>query len=131
MKDFSLDLKTGTIVIEKNDLKMVTDIEEMKQRIWLILTMQKGSFSLEPDAGFDQFQVLGNDVNKLDLQSIFKNAIMEQYSDIEDVTVTSYSIDLKTRALSVQLEIMSVDGLNFKTEGVINDWWKWLFKTNI
>jgi len=121
MKDFSLDLKTGTIAIEKNDLKMVTDIEEMKQRIWLILTMQKGSFSLEPDAGFDQFQVLGNDVNKLDLQSIFKNAIMEQYSDIEDVTVTSYSIDLKTRALSVQLEIMSVDGLNFKTEGVIND----------
>lgn len=120
MKDLKMSLTDAQWVINNGDLQTVTKIDQIIQRIWAIINLQKGNFKLEPDAGFDRYSILGQEPNNVDIQSILSNTITSQYPDVLRVDVEKNSFDRLERVYNVTIKVTMKDGQQLETGGVLN-----------
>ena len=120
MKDIEID-DAGIIVVDKNDIPLVTSVNELEQSVWTIINQQLGEYILEPNSGFDRYQILGNSFDKMDVESTLKSAILSQENRVTDVKLTNLELDVQTGELKITLAIYSSAGNSLEMKGVIND----------
>lgn len=107
LRDLKQD-ENGDLIIENGEMQTVTGKEELAQGIRTIISNQLGDASLEPDLGMDYENLIGEGFNEAFAQADFEDAILEQEPRVVAITDTEFSLDHKTRILSVNLK-MTVD----------------------
>ena len=120
MKDFKMSLENSQLAIGKGDLQFVTQTDQIIQRIWAIINLQKGNFKLEPDAGFDRYSILGQEHNDVDIQSVLSNTIISQYPEVLRVEVVDKAFDRSEREYDVTIKVTMKNGQQLETGGIIN-----------
>lgn len=120
MKDLKMSLENAQWEIKNGDLQTVTKTDQIIQRIWAIINLQKGNFKLEPDAGFDRYSILGQEPNNVDIQSVLSNTITSQYPEVLRVDVEKNSFDRLERVYNVTIKVTMKDGQQLETGGVVN-----------
>lgn len=107
LRDLKQD-ENGDLIIENGEMQTVTSKEELAQGIRAIISNQLGDASLEPDLGMDYENLIGEGFNEAFAQADFEDAILEQEPRVVAITDTEFSLDHKTRILSITLT-MTVD----------------------
>ncbi|TOY85715.1 DUF2634 domain-containing protein [Levilactobacillus brevis] len=107
LRDLKQD-ENGDLIIENGEMQTVTSKEELAQGIRTIISNQLGDASLEPDLGMDYENLIGEGFNEAFAQADFEDAILEQEPRVVAITDTEFSLDHKTRILSITLT-MTVD----------------------
>lgn len=107
LRDLKQD-ENGDLIIENGEMQTVTGKEELAQGIRTIISNQLGDASLELDLGMDYENLIGEGFNEAFAQADFEDAILEQEPRVVAITDTEFSLDHKTRILSVTLK-MTVD----------------------
>lgn len=107
LRDLKQD-ENGDLIIENGEMQTVTSKEELAQGIRTIISNQLGDASLEPDLGMDYENLIGEGFNEAFAQADFEDAILEQDPRVVAITDTEFSLDHKTRILSITLT-MTVD----------------------
>ncbi|ADF83489.1 putative baseplate assembly protein [Lactobacillus phage LBR48] len=99
---------SGDLVINDGQMETVSGQEELTQCIRTIISNQLGDAPLAPELGMDYENLLGEDFNEAFAQSDFEDAILDQEPRVVAITDTEFSLDHKTRILSITLT-MTVD----------------------
>lgn len=99
---------SGDLVINDGKMETVSGQEELAQCIRTIISNQLGDAPLAPELGMDYENLLGEDFNEAFAQSDFEDAILDQEPRVVAITDTEFSLDHKTRILSITLT-MTVD----------------------
>lgn len=119
MKDLRLDAQ-GDLVVEENDLALVNDIEELKQRLKIALSIHKNEWFLDVDAGINYIDVLGKKNSEPELKKEMLK-IINSFDEIDEVTSLESAYNGTDRKLIINFKAKTVDGeiLNMQVGEVI------------
>ena len=108
MKGFALD-SNGDVIIEKDKIKMIDDIELIRQTVQTVLGTNKGEWFLNINEGIDFNNFLGK---KKD-DEIIKNEILQGLQQVDSSFVLenfSCDFDKKNRKLDIYFKAKNSDG---------------------
>jgi uncharacterized protein YabN with tetrapyrrole methylase and pyrophosphatase domain len=115
----NLKLVDGDLSFDSDgSLEMVSDDDELKQSLELILQIQLGEFDLDETVGLDWTNIF----TKVFDESLARTDIIEalmQDDRVEEVSDVSFSRDNVTRLLSVDVTVLNTDGSTVNLEGVV------------
>jgi len=107
----------GDLAIENNSFSLVTESEEIRQRIKQNLQTFLGEWFLDTTLGVPYFQVVFDKNSPPSLiEDVFKAAILETEGVVELVEFTDLDLDSATRELTVDFsyrDLFSDSVLNF------------------
>lgn len=113
LRSLELDNNGDLIVDGLNNLSLVSDIEELKQRIKLEATTQVGEWFLNEEFGIEWF----DNMEEGDTDGIISEleTIIEDDEDVETVEVT-FDLDSNTRELTIDYTARLVDGSEIRDD---------------
>lgn len=110
MRDFKLD-KNGDVIIDDGDIAMISDNEEISQRIATTLRTRLNEFEpVDEPMGLTRENALGKGYNQDFLQEDIEDAISTQVDkniDVQEINFTKSDAD---RSLSVEVKYMLPNG---------------------
>ncbi|TPR23128.1 hypothetical protein DY120_07425 [Apilactobacillus micheneri] len=118
MKDLALDsdgdLKLGSTT---EDFNFKTDLEELKQKIWLLLNTNEEELDWNTDIGISFLDLLVNFDDQENLEKIINDYLVKQLPDIIDnATIISSKNDKQKRNLILNLQVNLKSGVNFNLD---------------
>ena len=104
MNDIYIDAKTHDIVIENNDLVIITDADRVRQQIDIKLKLWQGEWFLDTEFGTPYLsQILGKRISLNGAVAAIKQAILE-CADVIEITALKYNFIRVERRLAVEFE---------------------------
>lgn len=117
MRDFKLD-ENGDVVIADGDISIISDSEEVNQRIKTTLQTRLNEFEPEDDSmGLTRENMLGKAYNEDFLREDIEDAIHEQVDENIDIREISFERDMAQRSLTVEIKFVNppVSGQDVQT----------------
>lgn len=110
MRDFKLD-KNGDVIIDDGDIAMISDNEEISQRIATTLRTRLNEFEpVDEPMGLTRENALGKGYNQDFLQEDIEDAISTQVDENIDVQEINFTKSDADRSLSVEVKYMLTNG---------------------
>lgn len=110
MRDFKLD-KNGDVIIDDGDITMISDNEEISQRIATTLRTRLNEFEpVDEPMGLTRENALGKGYNQDFLQEDIEDAISTQVDENIDVQEINFTKSDADRSLSVEVKYMLPNG---------------------
>lgn len=110
MRDFKLD-KNGDVIIDDGDIAMISDNEEISQRIATTLRTRLNEFEpVDEPMGLTRENALGKGYNQDFLQEDIEDAISTQVDEKIDVQEINFTKSDADRSLSVEVKYMLPNG---------------------
>lgn len=110
MRDFKLD-KNGDVIIDDGDIAMISDNEEISQRIATTLRTRLNEFEpVDEPMGLTRENALGKGYNQDFLQEDIEDAIRTQVDENIDVQEINFTKSDADRSLSVEVKYMLPNG---------------------
>lgn len=110
MRDFKLD-KNGDVIIDDGDIAMISDNEEISQRIATTLRTRLNEFEpVDEPMGLIRENALGKGYNQDFLQEDIEDAIGTQVDENIDVQEINFTKSDADRSLSVEVKYMLPNG---------------------
>ncbi|ABJ64215.1 DUF2634 domain-containing protein [Levilactobacillus brevis] len=110
MRDFKLD-KNGDVIIDDGDIAMISDNEEISQRIATTLRTRLNEFEpVDEPMGLTRENALGKGYNQDFLQEDIEDAISTQVDENIDVQEINFTKSDADRSLSVEVKYMLPNG---------------------
>lgn len=110
MRDFKLD-KNGDVIIDDGDIAMISDNEEISQRIATTLRTRLNEFEpVDEPMGLTRENALGKGYNQDFLQEDIEDAISTQVDENIDVQEINFTKSDADRSLSVEAKYMLPNG---------------------
>lgn len=110
MRDFKLD-KNGDVIIDDGDIAMISDNEEISQRIATTLRTRLNEFEpVDEPMGLTRENALGKGYNQDFLQEDIEDAISTQVDENIDVQEIDFTKSDADRSLSVEVKYMLPNG---------------------
>ncbi|MBT9677244.1 DUF2634 domain-containing protein [Levilactobacillus brevis] len=110
MIDFKLD-KNGDVIIDDGDIAMISDNEEISQRIATTLRTRLNEFEpVDEPMGLTRENALGKGYNQDFLQEDIEDAISTQVDENIDVQEINFTKSDADRSLSVEVKYMLPNG---------------------
>lgn len=110
MRDFKLD-KNGDVIIDDGDIAMISDNEEISQRIATTLRTRLNEFEpVDEPMGLTRENALGKGYNQDFLQEDIEDAISTQVDENIDVQEINFTKSDADRGLSVEVKYMLPNG---------------------
>lgn len=106
MKDIKVD-EFGDMVIKSNKIELVTDKEELMQKIRLIIGTNIGEWFLDKEEGIDFRSVLGKNPNKDLIQNNIQSALIQVDENLE---IKEFSCTTKDRELEIKFAAINDKG---------------------
>lgn len=104
-------LKDGDIVIDKNDVVLITGQDEIRQRVIQRLQFFLGEWFLDRSRGIPYFQeIFQKGVDSTSISALFKQEILAVDGVIELVSF-DMSYETQTRVLTINTAIRSQEGV--------------------
>lgn len=116
MKDIALN-DCGDISIPSQDINQKSELEELAQRVKIILSVRQGEFELEDDLGINFDEITGKNLDFEYLKEYLITEITSQEQSV--VAVKDMEIKLENRHLSVSMRLIADFG-EIETEVVLN-----------
>lgn len=117
----TLKLVNGDLVFnESGELEMVSDDDEFKQNLEMILKIQLGEFQLDETIGLDRSNILTKQFDEEQAHYDIVEALMQE-DRVEEVSEITFNQDKATRTLSVDLTVIKTDGASVSLKGVTPD----------
>lgn len=101
-------LQNGDLVIENNDLILISDDEELIQSVRNTLLTRKGEFFLDPEEGVSHDNLLGKGTSDEEARDDIIEALSRD-ERIQAVTDIMFTDNLETRRRQVSLTIQKQD----------------------
>lgn len=115
MRDFKLD-KNGDVIIDDGDIAMISDNEEISQRIATTLRTRLNEFEPEEDSwGLTRENALGKAFNEDFLREDIEDAITSQVDDRISVQEINFDENEATRSLAVDIKYTIPDSDEVQT----------------
>lgn len=105
LRDFKLD-DNGDIVIENGQLAMVSGYDEVAQNVNTIIATEYGASSIVDEVGMSYENIWGKDFNEDFAQQDIEEAILDQEPRVTSVDDVAFSLDAKTRMLTITLSLI-------------------------
>jgi len=114
--DLGIDLLTGDLAIENNDLILVSGSEQMAQNLKIRLRFFQGEWFLDVTQGLPFYEsILVKNPNLPDIDNIIKAEIIDteditqllEYSSDYDPALRTYTISFKVRSIFGQSDLIS------------------------
>lgn len=110
MRDFKLN-KNGDVIIDDGDIAMISDNEEISQRIATTLRTRLNEFEpVDEPMGLTRENALGKGYNQDFLQEDIEDAISTQVDENIDVQEINFTKSDADRSLSVEVKYMLPNG---------------------
>ncbi|ATU69472.1 DUF2634 domain-containing protein [Levilactobacillus brevis] len=110
MRDFKLD-KNGDVIIDDGDIAMISDNEEISQRIATTLRTRLNEFEpVDEPMGLTRENALGKGYNQDFLQEDIEDAVSTQVDENIDVQEINFTKSDADRSLSVEVKYMLPNG---------------------
>lgn len=106
LKGFGLN-EQGDVVIEKNDIQIVSEIELLSQKFRQVLSTNKGEWWKNPKEGILVRKILKKNPNYALIKDYIRNALRQVDPSLK---MTSCRITEEKRCLNIQLEITGANG---------------------
>lgn len=114
MKGFSLD-NDGDVIIENKDIKMVSDIELLRQKVKSILSTCKNEWFLNIDEGINFNNLLG----KKKSDDIIRNEILEGLKQVDSTFILeSFSCSVNDRHLIIKFSARTSSDIVITEEAI-------------
>lgn len=108
MASIAID-STNDVIIENNDLKLITGVEEVAQILRQELRVFLGEWFLDTREGIPYFEeILKKNPNPITVDSIFKNKILNSPGVIE---LQSFLLEINGRELSLKFTALTEFGI--------------------
>lgn len=108
MASIAID-STNDIIIENNDLKLITGVEEVAQVLRQRLRVFRGEWFLDTRQGLPYYEeVLKKNPNPVTVDSLFKNEILNSPGIIE---LQSFTLEINGRELSLKFTALTQFGI--------------------
>lgn len=115
MRDFKLD-KNGDVIIDDGDIAMISDNEEISQRIATTLRTRLNEFEPEEDSwGLTRENALGKAFNEDFLREDIEDAITSQVDERISVQEINFDENEATRSLAVDIKYTIPDSDEVQT----------------
>lgn len=115
---FTLKLdKSGDILVQAGQLKLVSGPEEIAQSCRLILGVQKGEWFLNPELGIDHKKFLGKGVSRDEMQDEIRAGLLQERR-IQTVDTIDFNFNRQLRQLVVSFTATGTNGEIIAVEGV-------------
>lgn len=109
--DLALDMATGDLVIQDNDLLMINNAERVAQQIVITLREWLGEWFLRTTDGIPYLEyVLVKNPNMAHIEQIFREAIIK-VEGVTSVTSISLTFERVKRSLTVEYEAVTNYGI--------------------
>jgi hypothetical protein len=117
----TLKLVNGDLVFnDSGELEMVSDDEEFKQNLEMILKIQLGEFQLDETIGLDRSNILTKQFDEKQAHYDIVEALMQE-DRVAEVREIIFTPDKKNRRMSVDVTVVKTDGSAVSLEGVTVD----------
>ena len=99
---------------------MVSDEDEVAQKLYLILGENIGEIPWNEDIGLNHLDMIANGDNQTVIQSILEQYLQDQWPEtFESVEITDFQVDGVNRLTSVSADVTLVDGTT--TSAIVNE----------
>ncbi|MGG1291365.1 DUF2634 domain-containing protein [Bacillus smithii] len=113
-----LKLVNGDLVFDENgELEMVSDDEEFKQNLEMILKIQLGEFQLDETIGLDRSNILTKQFDEKAAHYDIVEALMQE-DRVQEVRDVTFIPDKENRIITVNVTVVKTDGTTVTVEGV-------------